>query len=300
MPPPLLRARLFFRIYFNRRVVFLCGKKFFSSPPEINRVFYCPPEARAFYFTLKKLYKRVISLRFNEYKRGLAAGIPICLGYISVSFAFGLMATKYGLSLISGLLISMTNLTSAGQFAGLEIIKSNGGLFELAFATFIINIRYMLMSLSLSQKIDENTPTLKRLIMSFGITDEIFAVSAQQIRSVTFTYFMGLMTLPYLGWSLGTFLGAAAASALPESVRLALGIAIYGMFIAIIVPPAKKSRATLSVIIVSVVISSLLYYIPVTSGISSGWRIIISTVAASALCAAKYPESEEESDNDRD
>lgn len=238
----------------------------------------------------------MITLRFVDYKRGLTAGIPICLGYISVSFAFGLMAAKYGLSLLSSLIISMTNLTSAGQFAGLEIIKSNGGLFELAFATFIINIRYMLMSLSLSQRIDEKTSTLGRLIMSFGITDEIFAVSVQQIKSVTFSYFLGLMTLPYLGWSLGTLLGACAASALPESVRLALGIAIYGMFIAIIVPPAKKQKPVLSVIIVSVIISALIYYLPFAQSISSGWRIIISTVIASGICAFKYPEEEEEND----
>lgn len=235
----------------------------------------------------------------KEYKRGLAAGIPICLGYISVSFAFGLVATKYGLSIISSLIISMTNLTSAGQFAGLEIIKSNGGLFELAFATFIINLRYMLMSLSLSQKTDENTSTVKRLLMSFGITDEIFAVSMQQIGSVGFPFFLGLITLPYLGWSGGTLLGAAAATALPESIRLALGIAIYGMFIAIIIPPAKTSKPILSVIIISVIISSLICYMPVIKTISSGWRIIISTVISSAVCAAKYPEKEVEENDER-
>lgn len=229
----------------------------------------------------------------NEFKKGLKDGLPICLGYISVSFAFGLAATAGGLSKLYTLLISMTNLTSAGQFAGIEIIRENGGLFELAFATLIINLRYLLMSLSLSQKVDPKISTPKRLVMSFGVTDEIFALSMQKQGKVGFKYFFGLMTLPFLGWSGGTFFGAFASGILPEGVRIALGMAIYAMFIAIIVPPAKKSRKILYVILIAVLVSSFISLTPIVSRISAGWRIIISTLAAAGLGAFLYPEQEE-------
>ena len=229
----------------------------------------------------------------NEFKKGLKDGLPICLGYISVSFAFGLAATAGGLSKLYTLLISMTNLTSAGQFAGIEIIRENGGLFELAFATLIINLRYLLMSLSLSQKVDPKISTPKRLVMSFGVTDEIFALSMQKQGKVGFKYFFGLMTLPFLGWSGGTFLGAFAGDILPDGIRLALGMAIYAMFIAIIVPPAKKSRNVLYVILIAVLVSSFISLTPVLSAISAGWRIIISTLVAAGTGAILYPETEE-------
>lgn len=229
----------------------------------------------------------------HDFKKGLKDGLPICLGYISVSFAFGLAATEGGLSKLYTLLISMTNLTSAGQFAGIEIIKENGGLLELAFATFIINLRYLLMSLSLSQKIDPRTSTGKRLIMSFGVTDEIFALSMQRPDKVSFKYFFGLMTLPFLGWSGGTFLGAFASGILPEGVRISLGMAIYAMFIAIIVPPAKKSRKVLYVILIAVLVSSFISLTPMLCTISAGWRIIISTLVAAGIGAFMYPETEE-------
>ena len=230
----------------------------------------------------------------KEFKKGLKDGLPICLGYISVSFAFGLTATAGGLSKLYTLLISMTNLTSAGQFAGIEIIRENGGLFELAFATLIINLRYLLMSLSLSQKIEPETSTFKRLVMSFGVTDEIFALSMQRKGKVSFKYFFGLMTLPFLGWSGGTFFGAFASGILPEGVRIALGMAIYAMFIAIIVPPAKKSRKILYVILIAVLVSSFISLTPVLSSISAGWRIIISTIIAAGFGAILFPEKEVE------
>lgn len=230
----------------------------------------------------------------NEYIKGLKGGIPICLGYISVSFAFGIMATRGGLSLLQAVIISLTNLTSAGQFAGIDIINSNGGLFELAVATFIINIRYLLMSLSLSQRIEPGTSTIKRLIMSFGITDENFALSMQRAGDISFKYYFGIMTLPLFGWTFGTFLGSFAGSVLSESVRLALGMAIYAMFIAIIVPPAKSSKPVLFVILIAVAVSLLISITPVLCNLSGGWRVIISTLIAAGVGAAMYPEKEEE------
>lgn len=226
----------------------------------------------------------------KEYLKGLKGGVPICLGYISVSFAFGIVATRGGLTLLQAVIISLTNLTSAGQFAGVDIINSNGGLLELSVATLVINIRYLLMSLSMSQRVLPSTNTAKRLLMSFGITDENFALSMQKQGDITFSYFFGVMTLPLIGWTLGTFLGGFAGSVLPETVRLALGMAIYAMFIAIIIPPAKNSKPILTVIIIAVFISLGISTVPEISG---GWRVIISTLIAAGAGAFLYPEREE-------
>lgn len=226
----------------------------------------------------------------KEYLKGLKGGVPICLGYISVSFAFGIVATRGGLTLLQAVIISLTNLTSAGQFAGVDIINSNGGLLELSVATLVINIRYLLMSLSMSQRVLPSTNTAKRLLMSFGITDENFALSMQKQGDITFSYFFGVMTLPLIGWTLGTFLGGFAGSVLPETVRLALGMAIYAMFIAIIIPPAKNSKPILTVIIIAVFVSLGISTVPEISG---GWRVIISTLIAAGAGAFLYPEREE-------
>ena len=191
------------------------------------------------------------------FRKGLKDGLPICLGYISVSFAFGMMATQGGLPVWVALLISMTNLTSAGQVAGTALILSGGLYVEIAVTTFVINIRYMLMSLSLSQKVDEAMTTLQRWVLSFGVTDEIFAVAMQQKGSINARYFSGLILTPYFGWALGTFLGAAATGILPESLRSALGIAIYGMFLAIIVPPARKLRPVAVTVALAAAVGSI-------------------------------------------
>jgi len=231
-------------------------------------------------------------MRENEaltFKKGLKDGLPICLGYISVSFAFGMMATQGGLPVWVALLISMTNMTSAGQFAGTELILSGGLYIEIAVTTFVINIRYMLMSLSLSQKVDEAMTSLERWVLSFGVTDEIFAVSMQQKGSINARYLSGLIATPYIGWTLGTLLGGTATNLLPMGVRTALGIAIYAMFIAIIIPPAKKSRPVLKVILLSVALSCIFKWVPGLNLISSGWVIIICAVIASAYAALRYP-----------
>ena len=158
----------------------------------------------------------------NDFKRGIRDGFPICLGYFSVSMAFGLTAVKAGLPVWTSVLISLTNLTSAGQFAGLNLMLVNGSVIELAVTTFIINIRYFLMSLSVSQKLDKNFSTPKRLVASFGITDEVFAVSMQRMEDLSFRYMIGLIITPILGWTLGTLTGAVATSLLPAAVSNAI------------------------------------------------------------------------------
>ena len=233
----------------------------------------------------------------EDFFRGLHNGIPICLGYVSVGFTFGMMCTENGLSFLVAVLISLTNLTSAGQFAGTALIISGGSLLEIGITTFVINLRYMLMSLSISQKVDVALSIPKRMLMSFGITDEIFGVSMQTKGNISFTYFMGLMILPILGWSGGTLIGATAVSLLPDMVRSALGIAIYGMFLAVIIPPARTERAVAWVIAIAAAISCILYYVPFFSGISSGWMIIICAVAASSIAAVLWPVADEEEAN---
>lgn len=227
----------------------------------------------------------------NNYKEGIKDGIPIGLAYLSVSFTFGLLAKEGGLSIFSAVLISLTNLTSAGQFAGLDIIKAGGALIELAVTTLIINLRYMLMSFTLSQRVDENMSTLKRMLVSFGITDEIFAVICQKENKVGTRYFLGLMTLPIICWSAGTLIGAGASMLLPYSVRSALSVAIYGMFIAIIIPPAKKFKPYFIAIAFSVIISCAFKYLPFLNILSGGWVIIIASVISAALCAYFFPVS---------
>ena len=222
--------------------------------------------------------------------QGAKDGLPICLGYLSVSFAFGMMAAENGLPVWVAVLISMSNFTSAGQFAGTSLILSGGMYLEIAITTFVINIRYMLMSLSLSQKVDEKMTTLQRCILSFGNTDEVFAVAMQQRAP----YLAGLIATPYVGWALGTFLGAAATSILPLALRSALGIAIYGMFLAIIISPCRKAKPVLITVLIAVALSCILHWTPVLKELSSGWIIIICAVAASAFAAYRFPVDEED------
>ena len=225
----------------------------------------------------------------NSFLKGVRDGLPIGLGYISVSFTFGMMAVSAGLPLWGAALISMTNLTSAGQFAGLELIVAGASLVEMALTQLVINLRYALMSLSVSQKLAPSVTMAGRLMVSFGVTDEIFAVAAGQQEELGRNYLLGLILLPFFGWSGGTLLGAAASSFLPDSFMSALGIAIYGMFLAIIIPPARKLRPVLKVILLSVALSCLFRWVPVLNQLSSGFVIIICAVAASAFGAYFFP-----------
>lgn len=225
----------------------------------------------------------------DELKQGMRDGIPIALGYVSVSFTFGLMAVSVGMTWWQALLISVTNLTSAGQFAGLDIMVAGGSLMEMALTEFVINLRYALMSLSLSQKVDKTLDLVNRLAVSFGVTDEIFAVAVSRDHKVNKYYMYGLIAVPYIGWQAGTLAGALLGNVLPEMVGNALGIAIYGMFLAIIVPQARQESPVLKVILIAVFMSCCFYWIPGLKRVSSGFVIIICAVAASALGAFLYP-----------
>ena len=225
--------------------------------------------------------------------KGVKHGLPIGLGYLSVSFAFGMQCTDNGLSVLQALLISMTNLTSAGQLAGLQVMVAHSSLVEMALTQFIINLRYALMGLSLGQKLGPTMNTPRRMFFAFANTDEIFAVASAQPETLHHLYLYGLMLMPYLGWSLGTLLGAAAGQILPEFVCNALGIAIYGMFIAIVMPPAREKRSVRVVVLLAAAMSLCLRYIPALSFIGSGYAIILCAVVAACVGAALFPVEED-------
>lgn len=228
----------------------------------------------------------------NSFIKGFKDGIPIGLGYLSVSIAFGMAAVNMGLPIWAAVLISLTNLTSAGQFAGIGLITAGASFLEMALAQLVVNSRYALMSLALSQKVDESVHKLHRLLLSFGITDEVFAVASGQPANIGKGYMYGLITVPYWGWALGTLIGAAAGTFFPAPIRSALNIAIYGMFIAIILPPAKTSRPVAVVLLVAVALSFLLRYAPMLSSLSGGLVIVICAVVAAAVGALLFPRGE--------
>lgn len=234
----------------------------------------------------------------NNFLNGVTDGLPICFGYFSVAFAFGIFAVGNGLTIAEALLISMTNVTSAGQLAAVPIMASGGTLIELAVSQLIINLRYALMSISMSQKLDKNVKMYDRFIISFVNTDEVFAVASAKYGLVGRKYLYGLILTPYIGWSLGTLVGAAAGNILPQSIISALGIAIYGMFIAIIVPQMKRSKSTALCVLLSIALSCMFKYVPGLANIPGGFVIIICAAAASALFAALSPVEVTEEENE--
>ena len=225
----------------------------------------------------------------KEIKTGMIDSLPIAAGYLGVSFTFGILAVSYGIDAGTATLISLLNLTSAGQFAGITAIAGGAGYLELFLTQLIINLRYSLMSLSLSQKLSKDFDTKKRLIASFVITDEIFAVASSKEGPVRFPYMVGLGVPPIIGWTLGTFLGAVAGSNLPASIGSALSVALYAMFVAIVLPPAREHRPVALVAVIALVISCLLYYIPIFDHVGSGFAVIITTVIAAGLGAVFFP-----------
>ena len=232
----------------------------------------------------------------NSFRKGISDGIPIALGYLSVAFTFGMMATEGGLSAAEALLISMTNLTSAGQIAGLDVMLAGGTLLEMALTQLVINMRYALMSISLSQKMHKSVRFRDRFLIAFGNTDEIFAVASAKPAELGKKYMLGLILAPFLGWSSGTLIGAAAGALLPDAVRSALGIAIYGMFLAVFIPPMKKSSAVRVVVIAAAVCSCVFSIVPVLQNISSGFVIIICSVFAATIGALIKPVETDENE----
>ncbi len=241
---------------------------------------------------MEKNTKSSISAQKLNTRQGLKDGLPIGLGYLSVSFAFGVQASILGIPFFMSVLMSMTNLTSAGQLAGLTVIAAAGSILEIILTQLIINARYFLMSITLAQKIDGSFSFKHRLLCSAFITDEIFAVASSKTTPVNKKYFYGLIILPYFGWALGTLLGALAGGALPTFITNALGIALYAMFIAIIVPPSIKERGVLISVAIGAILSVMLFYIPIFSAIPQGISVIISALVSALVCAWLFPKKD--------
>ena len=224
-------------------------------------------------------------MNLKDYTAGMKAGMPVCIGYFSVSFGFGAMAVAQGLSIWHAILISATNLTSAGQFAGLTVIAAGAALIEMILTQLVINSRYALMSLALGPRFGPNVGTGKRLVAAFFNTDEIFALGMAREGKLTASYFVGAGTVAAIGWVGGTALGAFAGSVLPLAVRAALGVMLYGMFIAIVVPQTRQEKPILLSVALALVFSCLFSWVPVLKNVSAGLAIVICTVAAAAICA---------------
>lgn len=229
----------------------------------------------------------------SDFSRGFRAGIPIGIGYLSVSFTFGIMAVSYGFSWWQAVIISMLTLTSAGQLAGITVMVHPGQYLEMLLSQLTINIRYSFMSVSLSQKVSSAFSGVKRWLLAFFMTDEIFAVASAE-KTVEPKFFLGLAVAPYFGWALGTLGGSVLGNILPEVLMNSLCLAIYGMFLAIIAPEARASRAILMVIGVAVLLHILLCYLPFFKTISPGIAVSVSAVMAALLGAWLFPHEEEE------
>lgn len=227
--------------------------------------------------------------RSLEFLQGLKDGLPIGLGYFPVAFTLGIMAISEGMNWWEATMISLFNLTSAGQFAGLTIIASGGSLIEMAINQFVINLRYALMSITLSQKVDGSVTGFWRFLAAYSNTDEIFALGTARKGPVSRWYWEGLSVLPVVGWTSGTLFGALLGAVLPARLLDAMGIAIYAMFIAIIIPQAKKSRAALFTLLLSAALSCCFYYIPALKVVPGGFTVIICAVIAAVAAALLFP-----------
>ena len=232
--------------------------------------------------------------RRRSFLSGLAGGLPIGLGYFAVAFSLGIRAKAIGMTPFQGFLVSLLCNASAGEYAGFTAIAARAGLIEIALVTLVANARYLLMSAALSQKFDPGTPFVHRPLIAFDVTDEIFALGISRPGTLDPWFMYGVFVLPLLGWSSGTALGIVMGSVLPARLVSALGVALYGMFIASIIPPARKDRVVLALVAVSFALSGLFAVLPVTKGMSDSLRVIVLTLALAGAAAAVFPRKEEE------
>lgn len=233
---------------------------------------------------------------FAWYRRGLKAGIPIGLGYLAVAFTLGIAARQAGLNAFQATLTSFLINASAGEFVGFTLIAAGAGYLEVAIMEAVANARYLLMSFSLSQKLHPDTGILHRMLIGWYVTDEVFGVSISAPGYLNPYYTYGAISLACPGWALGTCLGVIMGNVLPADVVNALSVGLYGMFIAIFVPPCKKSRAILIIVAISMALSYLINIIPAFDAVSSGVKTIILTVAISAAAAVIVPVKEVQRD----
>ncbi len=235
-------------------------------------------------------------MKQSTFKKGLFDGAPIGVGYLAVSFAFGIFAISSGLTVLETTLISLFNLTSAGQLAAVPIIAAGSGLLQLIAAQLIINLRYSLMSVTLTQKFSKSVTPLQRLLVAFGNTDENFAVAMHQPGELTTPYMLGLMLFPITGWTGGTLLGALMGNVLPGMVISSLNVAIYGMLTAVVVPKMREQRSVTVAVAIAVALSLSFEFLPVLKSVPDGFVIILCAVIASTVMAIVRPVSGEEAE----
>jgi len=229
-----------------------------------------------------------------QFSRGMRDGIPIMLGYLAVAFTLGIAARNAGLNAFQAALTSFTNHASAGEFVGLTLIAASAGYWEVALMEVVANARYLLMSCALSQKLDPALPLGHRLLLGYGLTDEVFGISMAQEGYLCPQYAYGAFAVAVTGWTAGSALGVLMGSILPASVVSALSVGLYGMFLAVIVPPARKNRFLCGLIVVAMAASAVFTYLPMMAAISKGVRIILLTVLISAAAAVIRPVRDEE------
>lgn len=235
----------------------------------------------------------------NWYLRGMRDGIPIALGYLAVAFTLGITARNAGFSAVQAMLTSFTLNASAGEFVGFTLIAQNAGYIEVMIMEAVANARYLLMSCALSQKLSPDTPIWHRLLIGYDVTDEIFGVSIAVSGKLDPFYTYGVMTLALPGWAGGTFLGVAMGNILPLRAVSALSVGLYGMFIAIFIPPARKSKVIAGLVAVSFAASYVFSRAQVFSGLSSGIKTIILTVVISLAAAILFPVKDEEEETEK-
>lgn len=228
------------------------------------------------------------------YKKGLRDGMPIAMGYFAVAFTLGITAKNIGMTPVQAAVSSMLLHASAGQYAAMTVIAAGTGYVEMVMTTLVVNLRYLLMSCALSQKAGSEMKMGHRMIVSYYITDEIFGIASAVEGKLNPFYNYGAASVAGPGWTIGTFLGALLGTALPDRLGRALGVALYGMFIAIIIPPAKKSSIIGSIVVISMLASYLFSVLPVIREISEGFRIIILTITIAGVMAWKFPVRQEE------
>ncbi len=223
------------------------------------------------------------------FRRGIRDGMPIALGYFAVAFTLGIAARNAGFSAVQAMVESLTNNASAGEYAVFSLVAAGAGYMEVAVMTLVANARYLLMSCSLSQKLTPETPLRHRMLVAFDVTDEIFGISIAYPGQLNPWYTYGAIAVAIPGWGLGTFFGVAVGNVLPPRLVSALSVGLYGMFLAIIVPPARKSRVVLALVLLSFAASFLVSRWTLLAGISSGIKTILLTVVISLAAAILFP-----------
>lgn len=230
----------------------------------------------------------------TEFQQGMKDGLPVALGYLAVSFTLGIAARRAGLTGLQAAFASLITNTSAGQFAGFTAMAAGVSLLETAVAQVVVNLRYVLMSVGLTQKVRRDASLLQRLLIAFDVTDELFALGISREGALDPRYYYGMMAVTIPNWALGTFLGTVFGALLPDILLKAVGVALYAMFIAVVVPPAKISRPVLLVCLSAMGLSLLLHYLPFTKDLSSGLRVAIAALLVAGAAAFVFPLQKED------